>query len=122
MSLFELVARALFEGIDELHEIGGVRETFTKEMNMIWHDAIRMQRKIPLRSNFHEMTEQPFPPQPIREKSRAPLGPNGYEIMLAPSVVLRGTSQPSSKKSHVKRLTPNVPARFGLRLVPAVVL
>ena len=107
MSFFELIARALLESIDELHEIGGVRETFTKEMNMIGHDAIGMQRKIPLRGSFHQMAEQPFPPQPIREKSRAPLGPNGYEIMLATAVVFRGTSQAFVKKGHVKRLTPN---------------
>jgi hypothetical protein len=107
LSFFELIARALFEGVDELHEIGGVRETFTKEMNMVGHHAIGMQRKIPLRGSFHEMTEQPLPPQPIREKSRAPLGPNGYEIMLAAAVVFRGTSQPFFKKGHVKRLTPN---------------
>ena len=47
MSFFELIARALFEAIDELHEIGRVRETFTKKMYMIGHDAIGMQRKIP---------------------------------------------------------------------------
>jgi hypothetical protein len=107
MSCFELVGRALFEGIDELHEIGGVRETFTKEMHMVGHDAIGMQRKVPMSGNFHEMTEQPFPPQPIRKKSRAPLGPNGHEIMLATAVVFRGTSQAFFKKGHVKRLTPN---------------
>ncbi len=121
MSFFELIARALFEGIDEPHEIAGVRETFTKEMNMVGHHAIGMQRKIPLRGSFHEMTEQLLPPQPIREKSRAPLGPNGYEIMLATAVVFRRTSQPFFKKGHVKRLTPNVPVRAVLRPVPAVV-
>jgi hypothetical protein len=105
MSFLELIGRALFEGIDELHEIGGVRETFTKEMNMVGHDAIGMQGKIPLSASFHEMTEQPFPPGPIREKSRAPLGPNGYEIILASAVVSRGTSQAFFKKWHVKRLT-----------------
>lgn len=93
MGFFELIGRALFEGIDQLHEIGGVRETFTKEMNMVGHDAIGMQRNIPLSGSFHEMTEQPFPPGPIREKSRAPLGPNGHEILLATAVVFRGTSQ-----------------------------
>ena len=62
----------------------------------------------PSDGNFHEMTEQPFPPQPIREKSRAPLGPNGHEIMPPTAVVLRGTSQPFCKKGHVKRLTPNL--------------
>jgi hypothetical protein len=108
MGFFELIGRALFEGIDQLHEIGRVRETFTEEMNMVGHDAIGMQGKIPLSGNFHEMTKQPFPPQPIREKSRAPLGPNGYEIMLATAVVFCGTSQPFFKKSHVKRLTLNV--------------
>jgi hypothetical protein len=108
MGFFELIGRALFEGIDQLHEIGGVRETFTKEMNMVGHDAIGMQRKIPLSGSFHEMTEQPFPPQPIREKSRAPLGHNGHEIMLATAVVFRGTSQAFFKKGHVKRLTLNM--------------
>jgi hypothetical protein len=76
-------------------------------MNMVGHDAIGMQRKVPMSGNFHEMTEQPFPPQPIRKKSRAPLGPNGHEIMLATAVVFRGTSQAFFKKGHVKRLTPN---------------
>jgi hypothetical protein len=104
---FKLIGRALFEGIDKLHEIGGVRETFAKEMNMVGHDAIRMQSKIPLSGNFHEMTDQPFPPQPIREKSRAPLGPNRYEIMLPAAVVFRGTPQPFFVKRHIKRLTPN---------------
>jgi len=108
MSFFELVGRALFEGIDELHEIGGVRETFTKEMNMVGHDAIGMQGKIPLSGSFHEMTEQPFPPQRIRKKSRAPLCPNGHEIMPATAVVFRGTSQAFFKKGHVKRLTLNM--------------
>jgi hypothetical protein len=122
MSFFELIGRALFEGIDELHEIGGVRETLTKEMNMVGHDAIGMQRKIPLSGSFRQMTEQPFPPQPIREKSHAPLGPNGYEITLATAVVFRGASQAFFKKGHVKRLTPKVPVRAGLRPVPAVVL
>ena len=117
MSFLELIGRALFEGIDELHEIGGVRETFTKEMNMVGHDAIGMQRKIPLSGSFRQMTEQPFPPQPIGEKSRAPLGPNGYEIMLATSVVFRGTSQAFLKKGHVKRLTPNVPVGAGLQFI-----
>jgi hypothetical protein len=115
MSFFELIGRALFESIDELHEIGGVRETFTKEMNMVGHDAIGMQRKIPLSGNFHEMTEQPFPPGLIREKSRVPLGPNGHEIMLATAVVFRGTSQAFFIKGHVKRLTPNVPVGAGLQ-------
>ena len=108
MRFFELIARALFKGINELHEVGRVRETFTKEMNMIGHDTISMQRKIPLSRNFHEMTEQPFPPQPIREKSRAPLGPDGYEIVLPTAVVFRRTSQAIFKKGHVKRLTPDV--------------
>jgi hypothetical protein len=107
MSFFKLIGRALFEGIDELYEIGGVRETFTKEMNMVGHDAIGMQRKIPLSGSFHEMTEQPFPPGPIREKSRALFGPNGYEIILATAVVFRGTSQAFFKKGYVKRLTLN---------------
>jgi hypothetical protein len=114
MSFFELIGRALFEGIDELHEIGGVREAFTKEMDMVGHDAIGMQRKIPLSGSFHQMTEQPLPPQPIREKSRAPLGPHGYEIMLAAAVVVRGTSQAFLKKGHLKRLTPNAPVWAGL--------
>jgi len=47
MRFFKLIGRALFEGIDERHEIGGVRETFTKEMNMVGHHAIGMQRKTP---------------------------------------------------------------------------
>jgi hypothetical protein len=66
-----------------------------------------MQGKIPLSGSFHEMTEQPFPPQPIRKKSRAPLCPNSHEIMLATAVVFRGTSQAFFEKGHVKRLTPN---------------
>ena len=102
MVFFELIGRALFEGIDQLHEIGGVRETFTKEMNMVGHDAISMQRKIPLSRSFHEMTEQPFPPQRIRKKSRAPLCPNGHEIMPATAVVFRGTSQAFLKKGTSK--------------------
>jgi hypothetical protein len=118
MSFFELIGRALFEGIDELHEIGGVREAFTKEMNMIGHDAIGMQRKIPLGGSFHEMTEQPFPPGPIREKGRAPLGPNGHEIMLATAVVFGWTSQAFFKKGHVKRLTLNGRRRKSAGLKP----
>ena len=121
MGFFELIGRALFEGIDQLHEIGGIRETFTKEMNMVGHDAIGMQGKISLSGSFHETTEQPFSPGPIREKSRAPLGPNGYEITLATAVVFRGTSQAFFKKGQVKRLTPNF-VLYGPGFSPALLV
>ncbi len=105
MSFFEFIGRALFEPIDKLHEIGGVRQTLTEKMNMVGHHAISMQRKIPLRGRFHEMTEQPFAPGPISEKNRAPLGTNGNEIMLATAVVFRGTSQLFCKKRHARKPT-----------------
>src|SRR5260370_74753 len=93
MSLLEFIRRALFEGADELNQVGGVRESLAKEMNVVRHDAIGVKREIPLSGSFQEMTEQPFPCGLILEEGRAPLGPNGHEINPATAVVFRRTAK-----------------------------
>ncbi len=100
MSLLEFIRRALFEGVDELNQVGGVRESLAKEMNVVRHDAIGVKREIPLSGSFQEMTEQPFPCGLILEKGRAPLGPNGHEINPATAVVFRRTAKTYLKKRH----------------------
>jgi len=103
VSFFEFIRCALFEGVDERNQVGGVRESLTKEMNVVRHDAIGVKREIPLSGSFQEMTEQPFPCGLILEKGRAPLGPNGHEINPATAVVFRRTAKTFLKKRHADK-------------------
>jgi hypothetical protein len=64
VSFFEFIhraRRALFEGVDELDQIGVVRESFTKEMNVVRHDGIGVKREIPLSGSFQKMTSSHSP-------------------------------------------------------------
>lgn len=103
MTFLELICRALFEGVDEMNQVGGFRESLTKEMNVVRHDAIGVKREIPLSGSFQEMTEQPFPYGLILEKGRAPLGPNGHEINPATAVVFRRAAKTFLKKRHADK-------------------
>jgi hypothetical protein len=103
VSFFEFIRRALFEGVDELDQIGVVRESLTKEVNVVRHDAIGVKREIPLSGSFQEMTEQPFPCGLILEKGRAPFGPNGHEINPATAVVFRRAAKTFLKKRHADK-------------------
>jgi hypothetical protein len=104
MSLLEFIRGALFEGVDELNQAGGVRESFTEEMKVVRHDAIGVKREIPLSGSFQEITEQPFPRGLILEKGRAPLGPNSHEINAATAVVFRRTAKTFLKKRHADKV------------------
>ncbi|MGB2900951.1 MAG: hypothetical protein WBB89_16950 [Candidatus Acidiferrum sp.] len=103
MSFLEFIRSALLEGVDELNQVRGVRESFTKEMNVVRHDAIGVKREIPLSGSFQETTGQPFPYGLILEKGRAPLGPNGHEINPATAAVFRRTAKTFLKKRHADK-------------------
>jgi hypothetical protein len=103
MSLFEFIRRALFEGVDELNQVRSVRESLTKEMNVVRHDAIGVKREIPLSGSFQEMTEQPSPSGLILEKGRAHFGPNGHEINPGTAVVFRRAAKTFLKKRHADK-------------------
>jgi hypothetical protein len=100
MSFLEFIPGALFEGVNKLNQVGGVRESLTKEMNVVRHDAIGVKREITLSGSFQEMAEQPCPRGLILEKGRAPLGPDGHEIDAAATVVFRWTAKRLLKERH----------------------
>jgi hypothetical protein len=103
VSFFEFIRRALFEGVDELNQVGGVRESLTKEMNVVRHNAIGVKREIPLSGSLQEMTEQPFPSGLILEKGRAPFGSNSHEINPATAVVFRRVAKTFLEKRHADK-------------------
>ncbi len=103
VSFFEFIRRALFEGVDELDQVGGVRESLTKEMSVVRHDAIGVKREIPLSGNLQEMTEQPFPCRLIRKERCTPFGSNSHEINLATAVMFGRTTQAFLKKRHADK-------------------
>jgi len=104
VSFFEFIRRALFEGVDELNQVGGgVRESLTKEVHVVRHDAIGVKRETPLSGSFQEVTEQPFPCGLILEEGRAPFGPDGHEIDLATAVVFRRTAKTFLEKRHADK-------------------
>jgi len=104
MSLLEFIRGALFEGVDQLNQAGGVRESFTEEMKVVRHDAIGVKREIPLSGSFQEITEQPFPRGLVLEKGRAPLGPNSHEINASTAVVFRRTAKTFLEKRHADKV------------------
>jgi hypothetical protein len=106
MSFLEFVPGALFEGVDKLNQVAGVRKTLTEEMNMVRHEAIGVKTEIPLSGSFQEMTEQPFACGLVLEKGRAPFGRDGYEINSATLIVFCRTSETFFEKRHV-RLSPD---------------
>ena len=121
MSLLEFIRRALFEGVDELNQVGSVQESLTKEMNMVGHDAISVKREIPLSGSFQEMTEQAFPCELIHKEGCTPLGSNSHEIDLAPAVMFGRTTQAFLKKRHAdKATTPRTVRKKSAGLKPGL--
>lgn len=51
----EFVGRSLLEGVDESHQAGTVRESFTKEMNVVRHNAMGVEQKALLSGVFQEL-------------------------------------------------------------------
>lgn len=98
----KFISRSLFEGVDELGQIGSVGESFTKEMNVVGHDAICVERKALSSGNFHEIIEQPSPSRLIGEKGRAPFGSNRNEINAATEIVPCRKSEAFLKKGHAE--------------------
>jgi len=103
VSFLEFIRRVLFEGVDELNQVGGVRGSLTEEMNVVRHDAIGVKGEIPLSRSLQEMTEQPFPGGLILEKGRAPFGSNSHEINPATAVVFRRTAKTFLEKRHADK-------------------
>ncbi len=70
---------------------------------MVGHDAIGVEREIPLSGSLQEMTEQPCPRGLIRKEGCTPFGANSHEIDLATAVMFRRTAKTFLKKRHAKR-------------------
>jgi len=114
MSLFEFIRGALFESVDELDQIGSLRKSFTKEVDVVGHDAIGVKRKTSLSGNLQQMPNQPLPPRLIRKEGRALLGPNGHEINSEAAVVFRGPAQAFLKKRHAGKANTSCFVEAGL--------
>lgn len=88
MFLAEFVSRVLFEGIDETDQIGSLGKSLTEEMNVVWHDAIGVERKFVLDRLFQKMIEQPPRHRLIRKEPGTVLCSNSHEVDSAATIVI----------------------------------
>lgn len=86
--MIELVGCALLEGINESNQIGAIRKTLTKEMNVIRHDAVSVERESLLNGVLQKVIEQPTARKLIRKKRGTLFSSNRNEIDLTAAILI----------------------------------
>ena len=86
--LTEFVGCALLEQVDESDQIGSLGKSLTEEMNVVWHDAVGVEREFVLHRQFQKMIEQP-PRCRLSGKERdTVLCSNGHEKDSAATILV----------------------------------